>query len=355
MDNVFYFKSINAIGGVESFLFYLSKLFKNMVVYYKEGDPNQVERIARNVEIHKWYGETVRCKHFFGNYGLDDVLPYLEAEHKHFIIHCDYKKNKLCKPILYPGFDYIAVSKLAGESFKEMTGIDYELIYNPVVIDKPQVKKSNKLRFISATRLSGEKGGWRIDTLAEMLDKANIDYDWDIYSNKSKKIKIQSEHVHLKQPKLDLSKEMAEATYLVQLSDHEAFGLSVAEALTVGTPVIVTDIPAFHEIGCNESNSIMLDLTMSNVDIEKIVNSKFNFTYTPPKSNWNKYLDNNRHYAPDELINIEVLKKRYYDKELGRWLERGNIVQMPRVRASYLEAKPISTINNKGYVKCCLQ
>ena len=325
--------------SVESFFYYLSRLYKNMVVYYETGDPEQVKRLAKNIEVHKHNGEKIKCKRLFGQYGLDNFLPYVEAEEKYFIIHCDYKKTKYAKPLIYTGFKYIAVSKVAGNSFKEMTGIDYELIYNPVAIDIPNVKKSKKLKFISATRLSGDKGGWRMLKLMELLDKTGIDYEWDIYSNKSKKITIESPHVNLKEPKLNLSKEIAEATYLVQLSDSEAFGLSVAESLILGTPVIVTDIPAFHEIGCNENNSIILNLNMLNVDIDKIINSKFDFKYKPPKSNWGKYLDNNSVYDPNELVEVEVLKRKYTDIELKEELKRGDIRKMTKQRKAYLEAK----------------
>lgn len=338
MNNVFYFRHINSIGGVESVFYYLSKLYKNMVVYYEEGDPSQVQRLAKNIEVHKHKGEKVKCKRLFGNYGLDNFLPYVEAEEKYFIIHCDYKRNKIASPLIYPGFKYIAVSKIAGESFKEMTGIDYELIYNPVAIDIPKVKKKPGLHIVCATRLSGEKGGWRIDKMAEILDKTGIDYDITIYSNKSKKITINSPHVILKEPKLDLTKEMAEATYVMQLSDHEAFGLSVAESLMLGTPVIITDIPAFHEIGCNESNAIFLDLNMTNVDIDKILNSKFDFKYTPPKSNWGKYLDNNSTYNPKELVDVRVTKRKLTLIEEKKKCERDDIVKVTKERASYLEA-----------------
>lgn len=339
MENVFYFRELNSIGGVESFFYYLSRLYKNMVVYYETGDPEQVKRLAKNIEVHKHNGEKIKCKRLFGQYGLDNFLPYVEAEEKYFIIHCDYKKTKYATPLIYPGFKYIAVSKVAGNSFKEMTGIDYELIYNPVAIDIPKVEKSKKLKLISATRLSGDKGGWRIIKLIELLDKTGIDYEWDIYSNKSKKITIESQHVNLKEPKLDLTKEIAKSTYLVQLSDSEAFGLSVAESLILGTPVIVTDIPAFHEIGCNENNSIILDLNMLNVDIDKIINSKFDFKYKPPKSNWGKYLDNKSTYDPNELVEVEVLKRRYTDIELKEELKRGDIRKMTKQRKAYLEAK----------------
>lgn len=344
--NVFYFKKINSIGGVESFFYYLSKLYKNMVIYYEEGDPLQIERLAKNVEVRKFKGEKVKCKRLFGNYGLDTFLPYVEAEERYFIIHCDYKKTKRLKPLVYPGFKYIAVSKLVGESFKELTGLDYELIYNPVAIDKPKVEKKKGLHIVSATRLSEEKGGWRIDKLSELLDKSGIDYDLTIYTNKPKKLNFQSNNVIIKPPKLDLTKEMAEATWVLQPSDHEAFGLSVAESLILGTPVLITDIPAFREIGCNETNSIMFDLDMKNVDIDKIKKGLPPFKYNPPKSNWSKYLDNNREYDPNELVEVKVIRT-YIDITLGKKLFKNKIEKMTRVRASYIEAKGyVEIINN---------
>lgn len=340
IDNIFYFRQLNSIGGVESFFYYLSRLYKNIVVYYSEADPIQIERLAKNIEVHKHKGEKVKCKRFFGNYGCEAILPYLEAEEKYFIIHCDYKRNKYASPLIYPGFKYIAVSKIAGESFKELTGIDYELIYNPVVIDKPKVEKLKELNLISATRLSGEKGGTRILQLADKLDKANIKYTWRIFTNKPKKLDESklSPNIQLVEPKLDLTKEIAESSYLVQLSDHEAFGLSVAESLILGTPVIVTDIPAFHEIGCNENNAIILDLFLTNLNIEEILKGKKPFKYTPPKSNWGKYLDNNREYNPNEMVDVKVIK-RYTDLELKEKLNRGDVRNMTILRASILEAK----------------
>lgn len=342
VDNIFYFREINSIGGVESFFYYLSKQFKNMVVYYETADPLQVERLAKNIEVHKHKGEIVKCKRLFGNYGLDNFLPYVEAEEKYFVIHCDYKRTKYATPLIYSGFKYIAVSKVAGESFKELTGIDYELIYNPVVLDKPKVKKLEGLNLISATRLSGEKGGARTLQIADKLDKAGIKYTWRIYTNKPKKLDESklSPNIKLMKPQLDLTKEIAESSYLVQLSDHEAFGLSVAESLVLGTPVLITDIPAFHEIGCNESNSIMVDLFLTNFSIDKILEGKKPFKYTPPKSNWDKYLDNNREYNPNEMVDVKVIK-RYTDIELGEKLQRGEIRKMTKLRASYLEAKEL--------------
>lgn len=335
MTNVFYFKEINSIGGVESFFYYLSKLYKNMVVYYKDGNPEQVKRLAHNIEVHKFNNKKIVCDRFFCSYGYD-IGDYVEAKEYYHIIHCDYKETRF-RPIVYPGFKYIGVSKLVCDSFKELTGIEAELIYNPIAIDKPKVeKKTDKIHLISATRLSPEKGGNRIIKLAEMLDRAGVDYDWKVYSNRH--LKKASPHIEKLDTKLDLTKEVAESTYLVQLSNHEAFGLSVAEALTLGTPVIITDLPAFKEIGCKHGkNAIICDLDMKNVDIDMIKNGLPPFKYKPPKSNWDKYLDNESNYDPEELIEVR-LKKRWWDIENDiHYKPSPEPLKIRREKASYLE------------------
>lgn len=335
MKNVFYFKTISSIGGCESFFYYLSKLYKNMVVYYRDGDAKQIERLAKNIEVHKFTGKKIVCDRFFCCYGFD-IKEYVEAKEYYHIIHCDYKKVNF-NPIVYPGFKYIGVSKLACDSFTELTGIEAELIYNPIAIDKPKVeKKTDKIHLISATRLTKEKGGNRIIKLAEMLDKEGVDYEWTVYSNRH--LPKASPNIKRLDTKLDLTKEVAEATYLVQLSDHEAFGLSVAEALTLGTPVIVTDIPAFREIGCKHGkNAIICDLDMKNVDIDLIKKGLPKFTYKPPKSNWDKYLDNDSDYNPKELISVRT-RKKLWDIETNIHYQPNKEIKLSRERASYMEA-----------------
>lgn len=335
-ENVFYFKKMNIIGGVESFFYYLSLKYKNFVVMYREGNSDQVKRLAHNVEVIKYedkYG-AIKCKRFFCNYGLD--IP-VEAEEKYHIIHCDYKKVKF-SPLMYDGFKYIGVSKLACDSFKELTGIEAELIYNPVVVEKHNVEKlKDKIHLISATRLSPEKGGERINKLARLLDKAGIDYEWDIYTNKF--YRWDSRNIVWKQTKLDLSKEIEESSYLVQLSDHESFGLSVCESLCLGTPVIITDIPAFKEIGCKHGeNAVICDLDMKNVDIELIKKGLPQFEYKPPKSNWNKYLNKQGNYKPQDKVKVRTLRRIWLAEE-DIHIGFNEEVDLSKARVSELECK----------------
>ncbi len=335
-ENVFYFKKISSIGGCESFFWYLSQLYKNFTIMYREGDPVQVTRLAKNVEVIRYndkYG-TIKCKKFFCNYGLD--IP-VEAEEKYHIIHCDYKKVNF-KPIMYPGFKYIGVSKLACDSFKELTGVEAELIYNPVVIEKTNTPKlTDKIHLVSATRLSQEKGGERINQLCRILERNNIDYEWDIYSNR--RYRFVGKSLNLKEQKLDLRKEMEQATYVVQLSDHESFGLTVAESLILGTPVIVTDIPAFHEIGCiHGKNAVICDLAMKNVDIDLIKKGLPEFKYDPPKSNWDKYLSKEGSYNPQDKTEVRVVR-RFFGVEENTHFEYNKPAKLTKARASELESK----------------
>ena len=331
--NVFYMRRINKIGGVESFLYYLSKLYKNFVVYYKEADGKQIERLAKNVEVHK-YTKPIKCDRFFCSYGYDIEV---EAKEYYHIIHYD-ALNVGFTPMTNKEFKYIGVSKVACKSFKEKTGNKCELIYNPVAIENPNVeKKTDKIYLISATRLTNEKGGERINKLAKMLDNANINYKWDIYTNKIN-YRFTSKNIEVKPQKLNLTKEVQESTYLVQLSSCESFGLSVCESLILGTPVIVTDLEAFKEIGCvHGKNAIICDLNMKNVDIDLIKKGIPKFKYTPPKETWGKYLNNDTTYNPNELIKVRT-KKRIWDLETDNHYKTLKEIELKRYRASYFEA-----------------
>lgn len=303
-----------------------------MVVIYKDGDAEQIKRLANNVEVHKYKGEKIVCNKFFCNYGLDIEV---EAKEKYHIIHCDYKEVSF-KPIRYPGFKYLGASKLVCDHFTELTGEDAKVVYNPIVIKKPKVVKKEGLHLISATRLSSEKGGWRIDKLSEILDRSGIEYTWDIYTTKN--YNFRSPNIHIKKPKLDLSKEMAESTYLVQLSNAEAYCYSVVEALMLGTPVIITPLPVFDELKITDKEAIRLDFDLKNVDIDKIKKGLKNINWKPPKDKWGDYLDNNTTYNPNDKVEIKI-KRGYYDILLKRRVTRNELLEVTKARASYLEAK----------------
>ena len=334
MKNIFYFRNLNIIGGIETFYYYLAKKYKDydITIYYKVGDLAQVKRLKKYVRVKQYKGEAIKCDKAFFNFNLD-IIDNVEAKEYIQIIHGDYKASGLM-PNSSPKINkYLGVSKQVCNTFTEISGHDTELVYNPIEIDKPK----RVLNLISATRLTAEKGKARIEKLADILDKNNIPYLWTIFTDDTKAIK--NPNIIYMEPRLDIINYIANSDYLVQLSDNEGYCYSVVEALSVGTPVIVTDVPVFKEIGVNKNNGFILDFNLDNVPIKEIYKGLPSFTYTPKKDNWDKFLAPGESVYKKELNTMVKVKciKNYYDTEL---LENKTINDNPykvsKVRAEEL-------------------
>ena len=335
MKDVFYMHHISACGGVESFFYYMAQLY-DIEVYYTTANPEQIKRLAKFISVHKYTGKPIECDRMFSNYNFSATTT---AKEKYHLVHYDPLNVGFGTSYL-DGWKYIGVSKVACKGFEAKTGYKAELIYNPVIINKPNVPKKEGLHLISATRLTSEKGGDRINKLARMLDQKGIQYEWDIYTNRTR-YKFDSPNIKVHEQKLDLTKEIAESTFLVQLSSCESFGLSVCESLILGTPVIITDLEAFKEIGCiHGKNAVICDLEMNNVDIDMIVKGLPKFKYEPPKCEWDKYLSREKTYNPNEMVEVRTLR-RWWDLENDIHYPRNHKVKVRKSRASELEAKEI--------------
>lgn len=311
--NIFYFQHINVIGGVETFFYYIAKKYQNrdITIYYKTGDEAQIKRLKKFVRVKQYRGEVIKCEKAFFNYNLDIIDKVIAKEYIQ-ILHGDYKAIGFL-PNMNPKITkYIGVSQLVCDTFKELTGIEAELCYNPVELD------TNKkvLKLVSATRLTNGKGKPRMKKLAEMLDRAGVPYTWTVFTNDY--TPIDNPNIIYAKPRLDIINHIAAADYLVQLSNTEAFCYSVVEALTVGTPVIVTDCPVYKEIGVNTKNGFILDFALSNVPIEKIYKGLPKFEYKPKLDKWSGILAKGASTYQKDLKTMVKVKciTPYYDMEL---------------------------------------
>lgn len=330
--NFFYFYKINEIGGVETFYYNLAKKYKakDITICYTVGDKKQIRRLQKYVRVLQYRGQKIQCKRAFFNFNLD-IIDNVEAEEYYQILHGDYKAMGYL-PNSDPRITkYLACSKQVADSFHEITGAEVEVCYNPT----DDLKRPGKLlRLVSATRLSSEKGKERIEKMADLLDAAGVSYSWDIFSDT--KTLINNEHIALRKSTLDILPYVADADWLVQLSDNEGYCYSVIEALQIGTPVIVTPCPVFKELGLNDANSITVDFDFEEIPVDRIVKGLPAFTYKPKKDTWNKYLGKEK---ATYKINEKALVRgiiTYYDLKLERNVERNEEVEMPRDRAEYL-------------------
>ena len=139
-------------------------------------------------------------------------------------------------------------------------------------------------------------------------------------------------------PRLDIRDYIADADYLVQLSDTEAFSYSILESLCLGTPVIITPIPSSIEMGVkNGLNGYILDFSMEDIPIMDIYEKIPNFTFKPPKDGYDKLLiDEVSTYNPEELVNV-IVKKSYKDMELNKRVEKNEELEITTERAEYLK------------------
>jgi glycosyltransferase involved in cell wall biosynthesis len=341
-SNVFYVPHFNIIGGIETYCYELAKKYKDKditFVYSDEtSDRKQLNRIRKYCRVIKQpYGaiEKIKCKRLFIMYR--SRIDLFEADEVIQIIHADYEAQGL-KPNLDDRIkENYAVSKAVAEAYERISGVNVKVAYNPLTIDKPK----KILRLISATRLTKEKGKERMIKLANTLDKAGIPYEWRIFTNDS--LPIPNENVIYMKPRLDIRDYIADADYLVQLSDTEAFSYSILESLCLGTPVIITPIPSSIEMGVkNGINGYILDFSMKDIPITQIYENIPKIAFESPKDIYDKLLINEpTTYNSEELVQCRA-KKTYTDIELGERIQQGHLLscKITKARAEELMNNP---------------
>ena len=308
MNNIFYFKKISKIGGTEQFLYEIAKKYYmyDITIFYDEADIYQVRRLRQLVRCRKRIkGEKVKCKRAFLNFNLD-MINDIEAEEYYFVSHANYEElNRVhggyIPPIKneklthYIGVSQFAVDKL--DEYAEFIGskIKTQKCYNPLTLEP----KEKVLHLVSAGRLDDEvKGGKRTLELIKALDryckKTGRHYIWTIFTNPTDNVDTHSPNVALMRPRVDVRPYIADADYVLQLSnDMETYCYSINEALGYGVPVVTTPLSILKELPITDNEHLVLEYDCSNVDeiarqiFEKEVKP---FKYNPPADSWEDFI-----------------------------------------------------------------
>lgn len=335
--NVFYFHTLNSIGGIETFFFQLGKKYGkdfDITVFYRFADQKQLHRLSQYVRCKKYRdGRVIRCKRAFVGFNTD-ILDFIEADEYYQMLHGDYTSLGVW-PDVHPKIQkYISVSEVVRDAYQKGKGDDSIVCYNPFTVEKP--KKA--LNLVSATRLTADKGYNRMEVLANALDEAGIPFVWTVYTDSNRAVTNPS--IILRPPRLDILPFIANADYFVQLSDAEGYCYSVVEALSVSTPVIVTDMKVVHEIGViNGVNGWILPMNMENLPIADIYKGLKKFKYTPLPDKWGELLlpsDEDFLAQLDEIVRVKS-KKYYFDLQLNHMVNCNEEWQCTRRRADELE------------------
>lgn len=138
---------------------------------------------------------------------------------------------------------------------------------------------------------------------------------------------------------------------------QNGFAYGVYESLSLGVPVIITDLPVLKELGVNHGNGFILDFDMSNLDVHEIYEKagKFKFEYQPKKDIWGELLtDVKSTYEEEKNMKYRVRatsKYQYnddYDLELSKIYGR-NYVPKPGEEWD-VDQERMELLTQAGYV-----
>ena len=118
----------------------------------------------------------------------------------------------------------------------------------------------------------------------------------------------------------------------------------MAEALTLGVPVICTNVDAFKEIGVKDGeNAFVCDFDLHDLDVKKIYESNLRFEYKAPKDGYDKiFAKGKSQYMEDFNRKVEVravINPFFFDIELKENKELGEQYIVSRNRAEDLIEK----------------
>lgn len=188
--------------------------------------------------------------------------------------------------------------------------------------------------------------------LAKILKENNIKFRWTIFTdlNLYNKRPIDLEEVVYMKPSYDFTDYIKEADYGVQLSDTEGYSYFINECLQQGTPVICTNFSSAYESVEDGVNGYILDMNLSNLNLDKIVNNiPNNFVYKEKctEKDWINFL--NKKVERKNYKMFEITAKTNYKDTRPEFIEeyRDKEIKYNSDGSAAIKQGDIYIINNK--------
>jgi glycosyltransferase involved in cell wall biosynthesis len=256
---VYYYNSPVGLSILDKYLSETKyrKLFKQAVVDYidKSGIPalSHVHVGMKAGVIAQWFKKK-------------NAVPYVISEHwSGFLPEADdmitdhpFYIKALWKKIIAGASSVSTVSHYLAEAVKKYTGFpQIHVIPNVVdtIIFYPTGLRENDLRFIHISGLEELKNVPAIIEAFVIVQKKYISATLTIVGPENKQLKALVNKLQLKEnvlfctevPQQQLAELIRQSVALILYSRYETFGCVIIEANACGVPVIVSDIPVFHE------------------------------------------------------------------------------------------------------------
>ena len=257
-EHIIYFKkTASFLGRLNSFRKWI-RLFKKAVKEHikENGKPELVHvHVALRAGIiakwikRKWGIDYVITEHWAG------YLP--EAEKK--ISDFPFYIRIAWRSIMRNAASVSVVSMYLGQCLEKiLPGMSFTVIPNVVdtSIFKPAGKEKNKtVSLIHISLLNYQKNADDIIRAMSILKKERVPFQLVIFGTPGdvlvrlvNELNLQAEiEFHKEVPQSELAKFVQQSDALILYSRYETFGCVIIEANACGIPVIVSDIPVFHE------------------------------------------------------------------------------------------------------------
>ena len=303
----------------------------DITIFYDTADSTQLKRLRKYVRCKKRVvGEKVKCKKAFFNFNLD-MIDDVDADEYYFVSHANYEELHKAHGGYIPPIKndklthYIGVSQFATDKLDEYaksigSKIKTQRCYNPLTLEP----KERVIHLVSAGRLDDKvKGGERtlklIETLDKYCEKTGMHYIWHIFTNPTDKVNTLSPNIAIMNPRLDVRPYIADADYVLQLSnDMETYCYTINEALGYGVPIVTTPLSILKELPITDNEHIVLDWNCDNVDevarqiFEKEVKP---FKYNPPSDSWEEFfIKEKSNYEEEKSMRYLVEATSKYEK-----------------------------------------
>lgn len=323
---ILYHNNLLRFGGVDTFVYNFTKKLRqyyDITFLYNIADEENLKRIKENVKNVEKYDPNKKyicdiclCASAWGEYPESVIAKsgrYIQ------MVHADYiraKETNFYYKKWHKTTEHVGVSDYVCKIFKQLYPKEnITRIYN-ILDNKEKVKPILKL--ISATRVSKEKGYERMLKLAQELKKANIKFRWTIFTDlklyNQKPFNLE-EMVYMN-PSHDFIDYIAEADYGVQLSDTEGYSYFINECLQYGTPVICTNFPSAYESVEDGKNGYIVDMNLSNLDMDKIINNipnNFEYKEKCTEKDWINFFNKKIEREKKDMFKV-IAKQNYNDK-----------------------------------------
>lgn len=326
------------IGGIETFTYafcqQLSKYY-DIICLYDNMSSRQIERVSKYCECRKNdIKRPIECDFLVVNRIVDPIPANIIAKKTIQMVH----GAKISYADVPQDRDQIVtVSEYVKDTWGDRTK-DALVIHNVLSADKP---KKKPLMIVTASRLEAQdKGLHRMIKLGQLMDEQGIPYVWLVFTNTDLPRNASKNMVKMP-PTLDILPWIEKADYLAQLSAEEAFCYSLAEALTLGTPVIVTPLGINDELGIQDKkNSYVVPFDIpDDFDtkvFQKIPKFKWPYDNAAVIEQWREIFGDMKpthSYKPEGMVTVKLLRDVTDSQNGGRLLHEGTVIKVTKARA----------------------